>query len=441
MASALTRLQLREWEPVEIALGPGQAAELQALQDAHLKVEVTAQPGVFRVTPGSMVGIVRSDSVEVLIRPKIAVERLFELLSYSRALSLSAETAGVDPEDDIVESFTAVFLSAAGKVLSRGPLQGYVAREEAMSAFRGRLRAGEQMRRHFGLPLPLETTYDDFTIDIDENRLLKAAFLRLDRLPIRRLRLRRGISEALSMLSEVSSSGYSPRHLPEIAVTRLNRHYQTPIELAKLILRNSSVELRAGKSMIGQFLVDMNDVFEEFLYAAIGRRLPPGPLWVRGKQLFLDADRRVKMEPDLSWWEGDRCLFVGDAKYKRTADGENNDLYQLLAYCTATRRPRGLLLYAQAASSVAYILKENGVSLHVEGVDLSAPLPKLEARIDEIAALVTEVAVLGEDHSHAGRVAGLDHVAVALRAARLDHGGGAGLDRQLGAVGEGEEGV
>ena len=52
-----------------------------------------------------------------------------------------------------------------------------------------------------------------------------------------------------------------------------------------------------------------------------------------------------------------------------------------------------------------------------------------------------EVAVLGEDHGYAGGVAGLDHLGVAFGAAGLDHRGGAGLDRFLRAVGEGEEGV
>ena len=57
------------------------------------------------------------------------------------------------------------------------------------------------------------------------------------------------------------------------------------------------------------------------------------------------------------------------------------------------------------------------------------------------AVSVPEVAVLGEDHRHAGPLAGLDHLGVAFGAAGLDDAGGAGLDRQLGAVGEGEEGV
>jgi hypothetical protein len=55
--------------------------------------------------------------------------------------------------------------------------------------------------------------------------------------------------------------------------------------------------------------------------------------------------------------------------------------------------------------------------------------------------LVPEVAVLGEDHRDIALLAGLDHLGVAFGAAGLDHCGGAGLDRQLGTVGEGEEGV
>jgi hypothetical protein len=64
-----------------------------------------------------------------------------------------------------------------------------------------------------------------------------------------------------------------------------------------------------------------------------------------------------------------------------------------------------------------------------------------DGEVSEAHASVSEVAVLGEDHRHAGGVAGLDHLGVALGAARLDDGVGARLDRQLGSVGEGEEGV
>jgi hypothetical protein len=65
-----------------------------------------------------------------------------------------------------------------------------------------------------------------------------------------------------------------------------------------------------------------------------------------------------------------------------------------------------------------------------------AEVPKAGKR-----ASVAKVAVLGEDHRHAGLLAGRDYLGVAFGAAGLDDAGGTGGDRQLGAVGEGEEGV
>ena len=57
----------------------------------------------------------------------------------------------------------------------------------------------------------------------------------------------------------------------------------------------------------------------------------------------------MRLAPDLTWWDGPTCTFVGDAKYKNVS-GErvpNADLYQLLAYATALDLPGGLLAYAR----------------------------------------------------------------------------------------------
>ena len=65
-------------------------------------------------------------------------------------------------------------------------------------------------------------------------------------------------------------------------------------------------------------------------------------------RIALDQDGKVRLEPDLSWWNGRTCTFVGDAKYKRVEDRRvpNADLYQLLAYTIALDLPGGLLIYA-----------------------------------------------------------------------------------------------
>ena len=61
----------------------------------------------------------------------------------------------------------------------------YVQREEALPTIRGRVRFAEQARRRYDLPLPIEVRYDDYTVDIEANRLVKAALRRIERLRLR----------------------------------------------------------------------------------------------------------------------------------------------------------------------------------------------------------------------------------------------------------------
>ena len=60
---------------------------------------------------------------------------------------------------------------------------------------------------------------------------------------------------------------------PEIRYTRLNEHYRPAVELARLVLRSDSYELRHGAVRGTSFLVDMNRVFEDFVVVAIREAL------------------------------------------------------------------------------------------------------------------------------------------------------------------------
>jgi hypothetical protein len=67
------------------------------------------------------------------------------------------------------------YLGSLQQALRRGLLMGYVEREEALPLLRGRIRHADQARTRFGLPLPLEVHYDDYTVDTEANRILKTA--------------------------------------------------------------------------------------------------------------------------------------------------------------------------------------------------------------------------------------------------------------------------
>lgn len=118
---------------------------------------------------------------------------------------------------------------------------------------------------------------------------------------------RRSLGLFDTALERVRLENYDPRRLPEIHYTRLNEHYRPAVELAKLILRSASFELRHGRVRASAFLVNMNDVFEDFVVVALREALRVTerafPQGARGRSLYLDEGRMVSLEPDISWWE------------------------------------------------------------------------------------------------------------------------------------------
>ena len=118
------------------------------------------------------------------------------------------------------------------------------------------------------------------------------------------------------------------------------------------------------------------------------------------RRVFLDEGREFGLEPDLSWWDGATCTFVGDAKYKRVKNERvpNADLYQLLAYTTALDLPGGLLIYAEGEpGSTVHQVLHAGKRLEVATVDLSGSVRDLHGEIsmlaDRVEALRREAAI------------------------------------------------
>jgi 5-methylcytosine-specific restriction enzyme subunit McrC len=391
-------LPLKEWDPSDLELTPAELAELQSLTAAKLTIAPGTDAGRFVVRPSSIVGSVATENLQLVIEPKVGIERVFFLLGYARKLPFLHESVDLAERSDLVEAFAASFLAVLQRAMRRGLLMGYVAEEEALPLVRGRIRFAEHVRRRQGLPLPIEVAYDDYTVDTDANRLIKAALRRLSYLRFRRPELRARVNEALAAFAAVSDVKYHRARLPSFTYTRLSERYRAPLELARLIVRNAAVELEAGRAQAVGILFNMDDVYEDFLFAAVGdelqRILSPEYKWRHGRSVSLDVDDNLRPEPDLSLWHRDECVFVGDAKYKETERGEVDDLYQLLAYCMATGLPDGLLVYADARQPVAHQVVLGGPRLHVESIDLALPRDALMSRCREIADHVAGLARL-----------------------------------------------
>ena len=138
---------------------------------------------------------------------------------------------------------------------------------------RGRIRFADQIRQRFGIPLPIEVRYDEFTEDITENRLVKAAVTRLGGMRLRSRQARRNLGWIAATLENVSPVEFGPRGVPNVTFDRLNEHYRGVVGLSRLILRHSAFESKRGGVRATGFLMDMNVLFQEFLTVALREAL------------------------------------------------------------------------------------------------------------------------------------------------------------------------
>lgn len=383
----LTLREYRTLEGVELSVSYRDALRNRA---AVTVVPSVGREGAYDLTPRSTVGVLQTDTLSVEIRPKLPIDRVLFLISYAlKVRRFGPEDFRFGDAPDLFEAMIPGFVAQARRAFRRGLVRGYRVEEEALHGVRGRIRFNDQIRDRFGIFPPVEVSYDDFTEDTEMNRLIKAAIVRLGRMRIRSDEARRSLRAFDRLLRGVADVEYQRGALPDFSFNRLNRHYEPAIRLAQLILRSTSIQFSSGEVQSSSFLVDMNTVFEDFMVVALRENLGVTRReFLQGVSGRMSLAHGLGLKPDISWWEGRRCVFVGDLKYKRTDYGRvpNADLYQLLAYTIAADLPSGLLIYAQGEQDpTVYAIRNAGKLLEIMAVNLSGSPEQILAEVARVA--------------------------------------------------------
>ncbi|MEW2481728.1 restriction endonuclease [Mycobacterium sp. NPDC049093] len=354
----------------------------------------TLSPGVYDVAAARKVGAVAIGDRHLIVRPKITdLNRLLFLLGYAQNPNIwRDEPIGLTHADELLPGVAEAFARLATHALEQGLLQGYRTIADTLPVLRGRVLAGEQMNRLYGLPVPIAVEYDDFTVDIAENQLLAMATLRLLTMPRisepARLLLRR-LRRTLADIT-VPPRGSA---IPRWHSSRLNARYESALRLAEIVLAAESFEHHLGDVTVTGYMFDMWRIFEDFVTVAL-RESMNARGWRSQTQaaLHLDELRQIDMRPDLLAHSANGSTVVVDAKYKaERPDGfPNADLYQMLAYCTVLGLDDGHLVYAKGNEPVAtHTVQHSGVTIHCHALDLAVPPAELLQQVEKLASGIT----------------------------------------------------
>ena len=342
-------LALTEYGAGEVELTGAQERTLRHLARGRLTILPGDTVNWWRIKASCYVGTIVTPDVQILITPKVATANLFYLLEASgRPLDVGAAVFDYEQTKDLVPSFATFFARHLETALTRGVPRAYRETQERLAGIRGRVDLPGQLRLA-GLPLPAECQFDDYTADTPLNRILRAAAVRLLRLPGVTISTRQALQRLAAQFDEAGS--LSPADLRSEAVfTRLNEHCRPAEHLARMVLGSSSLLDAAGATGAAVFLIDMNKAFEEFVASRLTRYLS-GHLHVQTQRLGrLDIAGQVRIKPDLVFERRPgTTVYVADTKYKITDDGlgRESDYYQILAYTSALNIPEGMLIYCQ----------------------------------------------------------------------------------------------
>lgn len=372
------------------------SAEVAASLNATGLVEMRpAVGGGFTAHPTANVGAARVGDVQLEVRPKdkVGVAQVLFLLGYAESPGFLMDEVFAETDDDLLAVLAESLARQARRALSGGVHRGYVAVEEASRTVRGRIRMGDQLTRRPGMMYPVEVTYDEYSPDIAENRILRTAIARMALVP-------HVADETLGKLAELDAALDGVEILtardpiPQWVPSRLNERYHAALALAEMVLRYQSAQAGAGGLDIAAFVVPMWKVYEDFVSVALREALDryPGSTVT---QFPSTLDERqggvppVSMEVDIVHEVGGRPVIIADAKYKAASPSgryPNADQYQMLAYCTALGLPRAWLVYAQGTHvPVVRKVRHADVEIVEWPLDLSVSSAEILAQVDELA--------------------------------------------------------
>ena len=388
-------IELVEYESTSVGLTQRQVQRLAALGKGAVTVEPAGKADQYSITAQNLVGTLVVDDLRVLIRPKIRPENLFLLLEVGLdEKAWRQEAFDYATSANLLPSVIAFYARTLETTLARGLLRSYRHTEERLVALRGRIDMAGQFRQA-GIRVPVACRLDEYTSDIAENRYLKAATRLALRVPGVASEDRQRLLREVVSLEDVADIHVQPDELDRIAFTRLNAHYQPALRLARLLLANLTLADRRGSHVASSFLVDMNQLFEDFVTQRLRRALRGRVEVVSQLRSHLATRNQVPIRPDLVFRRQGQEVYVADIKYKLTDDAraQTSDYYQLLAYTTALDLPEGVMIYCTADGGEpesTITVRHAGKLLHTLAINLRGSSTEVTAEIAKAATWINQ---------------------------------------------------
>lgn len=332
-----------EWE------GVVDHVDVDALRSLSPMITVVAAGSHCQVSTSHFVGTLTLPSGRRFeVTPKVPIGSVLYMLAKSNQLNaaIQEELCAFRSWPGVVEFLAQSFCERVAVLVREGLWRTYREDVENSRFVRGRIHFADDLRLNAVTRTQTFCEVADLSWDMPHNQVIRQVLRLLEGWELD-ARVTAAVRELNVALSEVTPGRFRADELRRFTYSRFTLRYLDAHRLAYLILAGLSINEREGAHPFRSFFVDMNALFEAFITAELGARVPKDCALLPQAQMHLAHGRRAPIRPDLLLQRNGRSILVADCKYKRAGADEQatHDLFQVVSYCIATGVRRGALIY------------------------------------------------------------------------------------------------
>jgi len=372
---------------------------------------------VYKIKTSSYVGVFQIGNKTIQILPKMsrgtigdeeynkqAIRNLLFILAYTKKLQIrEIDIASLRKvSDNFFEVLIFLFAKNLLHLIQNDISKQYVYYEGNLNYIKGKLQFPNHIKRNVVAHNCFYLEYDEFCEDNPMNQIFKYTTHILSKISNNYWNVKL-LNKLNFIFDEITFKKSSLTDIDKIVLTRLNKKYEPILQLCKIFIGNSSLELSYRDIVSFSFVFDMNILFEEFIgkfirkffsayYKQISLKRPIRYL-VEEKIVNENSSGRVfQLRPDIQFFQNSKNpVLIIDTKYKILNDfGDKkegvaqSDLYQMNAYAKKYFCSQIILLYPRLAKqkdkNIKFVIDKKDVVVHVRTVDLTRDFKKMKER-------------------------------------------------------------
>lgn len=360
------------------------------------------------------VGIIHIDNIVIEILPKISLstdaaeDRKALLFMLSKCRKINVDIRDMIESNIIkqhlINILAKIYVTRLKKEIQRGMHYEYKSEEELLNRIKGKIMITENIKKNPFNKTKVYCKYDEFTCNNMLNAILKRAVCILyDCVDDDYVKSELNIIR--KMMVETDDIYISDDILDSYSLNRKSERFSEVLSIAKLILKNSTMDKSMGADTGFSILFEINYLYEEYIGIVLKEVIDDERISLsaqeKNKYLLFNTKKNkheIALKPDIVIYKESSVKMIIDTKWKASMVNnmetyKQSDIYQMYAYITTYETcEKCILLYPKMSKENDHSIwklnntfNDKRIALHE--IDLSS----YEKTKDELKELIADL--------------------------------------------------